>query len=253
MKQIVLMYHDVYCKDVKESGFQVVGAIPYKITKDAFEEQVKAISQYCEAKLLPKSSVVFTFDDGGVSFYSVIPEVLEKYGFKGLFYISTQFIGTEGFLTEEQIRELMANGHEIGAHSHSHPAYDEAIVMSEEKLIAEWKESIGILNRILGEKIKSVSLPNGYSTTCILDYLESQRIEYIYTSTPTTKVKKHKSSNLIGRYAIQDSTSLQQVMAIISNPMIRMKYQIKSDILQIAKNVLGSSYSTIKRKLISKK
>ena len=253
MKQIVLMYHDVYCKEVKESGFQAIGAIPYKITKNAFEEQVKAISQYCEAKLLPKSSVVFTFDDGGISFSTVIPEVLEKYGFKGLFYISTQYIGTERFLTEEHIRELAANGHEIGAHSHSHPAYDEAASMNADQLRNEWKESIGIMNRILGTNIKSVSLPNGYSTKVVLDYLEEQGIERIYISTPTTRISHHGSAQLIGRYAIQMGTSLQQVMAVINSPMTRMKYQLKSEILQIAKKLLGSSYSTIKRKIISKK
>lgn len=253
MKRIVLMYHDVYCNDVIESGFQVVGAIPYKISKAGFEQQVKVISEYCEQKKISKTSVVFTFDDGGVSFSTVIPKALNKYGFKGLFYISTKYIGTEGFLTEDQIRELFDNGHEIGAHSHSHPAYDEAALMSADQLRNEWKVSINILNGILGKNIESVSLPNGYSTKVVLDFLETQGIKRIYTSTPTIRVSHYKSAQLIGRYAIQTSTSLQQVMAIISNPVTRMKYQIKSDILQIAKNILGSSYSTIKRKLISKK
>lgn len=253
MKQIVLMYHDVYCNDIKESGFQTLGAIPYKITKSEFSKQLMAIKAYCDEMSLAKESVQFTFDDGGESFFSVISQLLVENGFKGLFFLSTRYIGTEGFLNEEQIREIVANGHEIGAHSHTHPSYDEAAVMKDDELISEWRESINILNCILGQNIKCVSLPNGYSRISVLDFLETQGIKKIYTSNPTTRISHRNGVDIIGRYAIQNSTSLQQVMSIISSPITRMKYKLKNDILYVAKEILGNSYSTIKRNLLINK
>lgn len=252
-KQIVLMYHDVFIRDVKESGFQTVGAIPYKVCVGNFESHVKNIYKYCKDKDIDTSSIIFTFDDGGVSFATVIPDILEKYGFKGVFFISTKYIGTTGFLTESQIKELSVRGHVIGAHSHTHPAFCDAAKMSFEELRYEWQTSIDILNNILGYKINSVSLPNGYSSEFILDSLEELGISNVYTSTPTTHIMKRRSLSIIGRYDVQNKTTLGQVMCIVNCPLVRIGYQLKNEILLMAKKVLGNSYSKIKRNLLTKK
>ena len=68
--QIVLMYHDIYLHDTNETGFLRERDLPYKIRKDSFEQQVKAIDDYCQKNNLEKEHVVFTFDDGGKSFHS---------------------------------------------------------------------------------------------------------------------------------------------------------------------------------------
>lgn len=85
--QIVFMYHDLFRRDVKESGFQTIGAIPYKISEKTFEKQVQLISNYCVNKHIKKSNIVFTFDDGGSSFLNLIAPILEKYGFLGVFLL----------------------------------------------------------------------------------------------------------------------------------------------------------------------
>ena len=252
MKQIVLMYHDVFIRDINESGFQTVGAIPYKVCANNFESHVKTIYKYCKDRGCETSSIVFTFDDGGVSFATVISNILEKYGFKGIFFISTKYIGTTGFLTECQIKELSIRGHVIGAHSHTHPAFCDAAKMSFEELRYEWQTSIDILNNILGYQINSVSLPNGYSSEFILDSLEELGISNVYTSTPTTHIMKRRSLSIIGRYDVKSKTTLGQVMSIVNSPFVRMGYQIKNEILSMAKKILGNSYSIIKRNLLYK-
>ena len=95
------MYHDVFEQNPNESGFLQKRDLPYKINAVVFENHVKAISDYCIERDLPKESVVFTFDDGGKSFYHVIAPILEKYGYVGVFFISTNYIGTDTFLTED--------------------------------------------------------------------------------------------------------------------------------------------------------
>lgn len=178
---------------------------------------------------------------------------MEKYGFKGVFFISTKYIGTTGFLTESQIKELSARGHVIGAHSHTHPAFCDAAKMSFEELRYEWQTSIDILNNILGYKINSVSLPNGYSSEFILDSLEELGISNVYTSAPTTHIMKRRTLSIIGRYDVQNRTTLNQVMSIVNCPLVRIGYQLKNEILLMAKKVLGNSYSKIKRNLRNKK
>ena len=252
MKQIVFMYHDVFIRDMNESGFQTVGAMPYKVCANNFESHVKTVYKYCKDRGLDTSSIVFTFDDGGESFFTKVAPILEEYGFRGVSFISTKYIGTTGFLTECQIKELSVRGHVIGAHSHTHPAFCDAAKMSREELRHEWQTSIDILNNILEYKINSVSLPNGYSSEFILDILEELGISNVYTSTPTTHILKRKSLSIIGRYDVKSKTSLGQLMSIVNNPFVRIGYQLKNEILSMAKKILGDSYAIIKLNLLYK-
>jgi len=247
---IVLMYHDVFSRDKKESGFQAVGAIPYKISVEDFEKQLIVIRDYCEYNGLSKETVKFTFDDGGVSFYTVISDILEKYGFKGVFFISTAYVGTDGFLSRGQIKNLVERGHEIGAHSHTHPSLNEASKMNEQKLLDEWTFSIKYLNEILDCNITSVSLPNGFCSKDVLKCIVDCGIKRVYTSTATTRRKYWNGVEIIGRYAIQDGMSPECVLSIISNYTVRIKLQIKSNVLFIVKFILGDYYSKLKKKLL---
>ena len=77
--QINFMYHDIYKSDPKESGFCRERDFPYKLSLHTFKEHVKAISEYCLQYNIAKESVVFTFDDGGCSFYYLIADVLEEF------------------------------------------------------------------------------------------------------------------------------------------------------------------------------
>ena len=94
------MYHDVYFKSTNESG---LASDLYKLSVDVFEKQVAII------KTLEKSisgTVLLTFDDGGSSFYFPISQILDKYDLKGYFFVATKYINKNGFLTEEQIKDI---------------------------------------------------------------------------------------------------------------------------------------------------
>lgn len=243
MRPIVLMYHDVYEVSSAESGFDTPGARHYKIDKTTFVEHVKAITQYCEANGLRKENIVFTFDDGGVSFYTIIAPILEEYGWRGVFFISTQYVGIEGFMTSSQIADLHQRGHIIGSHSHHHRVLTE---FSLEEVKMEIGQSVSILSEMLGERISTISIPNGCYSNEILDLVVDEGLTTIYTSKPTTKEQTYKRANLIGRYAISYNTTATDVMHIIKQPSLRARMEMKYNILQLLKRVLGSNYSKLK-------
>ena len=83
--------------------------------------------------------------------------------------------------------------------------------------------------------------------------MEELGISNVYTSTPTTHIMKRRSLSIIGRYDVQNKTTLGQVMCIVHCPLVRIGYQLKNEILLMAKKVLGNSYSKIKRNLLNKK
>lgn len=237
------MYHDVYEKDPKESGFNTPGALHYKISKETFLNHVKAITHFCSTNNINKEYIDFSFDDGGVSFYTIIAPILEEYGWRGKFFISTKYIDTAGFLCKEQIKDLRKRGHLIGSHSHHHRVLTEINI---EDVKREIKQSIDILSNILNEKINTISIPNGNYSIKILKIAVDNGIQEIYTSNPTTNISQFEDANLIGRYAISYNTTSDSVLNILSSSFLRFCMECKYTILNFLKIILGSYYSKIK-------
>jgi len=248
MNNIALMYHDIINSDPSESGFQNASALKYKVKVDVFEKQVAAIARYQKKMGLPSSYVEFTFDDGGVSFYNFAAPILEKNGFRGKFYISTSYIGSPGFLNENQIKDLEARGHTIGSHSHTHP--ERMNYLSDLLVFKEWSESQDILKRILDKSSISASIPNGFSSKMVLRTMNSLGITEIYTSEPTTYYRSFSDSIVKGRFVVIDTDTVDSVMRIVSSRMCRLRQNMRYKFLNMAKAILGDSYLKLRNYMI---
>lgn len=235
MKQTVIMYHDVYRDSVKESGFQTDGANYYKITEATFAKQLF---------LLKGHSITLTFDDGGVSFYSIIAPMLEANGLRGQFYIATDYIGTEGFMTEEQIRDLRQRGHTIGSHSASHPADFRSLTLAQR--IDDWKKSIERLSSILEEPIDEVSVPNGFLQKEDLPMFEQLGIKKIYTS-KIGEMRQYNDILIQGRIGIDKGMTANQLADVLEEGSYYRRLLAKQWMLDATKMLLGGSYVKIKR------
>ena len=242
-----LMYHDVYDKSNRESGFNIDSNYPYKLDKTAFEDQVKTFSEYLNDNGIDKDYVRLSFDDGGVSFYTQIMPILEKYGFKGYFFIATSFIGQDGFLTEQMIKEMHSRGHVIGGHSHTHR--QRMHTLSYDELKSDWKNCIETLDSIIGGHVNVVSLPNGFESKKIFNVLQSLGVTDVYTSEPFEKTKCFSGMNVYGRYGVRDAMTVNDVLAIAFDKKTKCKIRIKKESLNLLKKVMGNSYITIREKI----
>lgn len=235
MKNTILMYHDVYNTSVKESGFQSDGANHYKVSTSSFDEQISRLKDF---------PITLTFDDGGVSFYTIIAPILEKYGLRGRFYIATDMIGCEGFLTEIQIRELYQRGHVIGSHSSSHPSDFRTLSFEERK--KEWKESVQRLNDIIGDVVKEVSIPNGFLQDTDIKIFETLGITTVYTS-KLGECHLSKGIEIVGRFGVDNTMSTQYIIRVITGGSAYKMALIKQKILTSLKAILGNQYIKIKK------
>ena len=107
----------------------------------------------------PDGGVLFTFDDGGVSAATRSAPRLEAYAWRGLFFVTTDRIGTPGFVSEDQVRTLWARGHVIGSHTRSR--LRRLSSESRATIGAEWRKSVGALSEIVGDQVITASVPNG--------------------------------------------------------------------------------------------
>jgi peptidoglycan/xylan/chitin deacetylase (PgdA/CDA1 family) len=69
---------------------------------------------------LPEKPVMITFDDTDAEQYTIGAAEMEKYGFKGVYFIMTISIGRPRYMTKEQLKDLSDRGHVIGCHTWDH-------------------------------------------------------------------------------------------------------------------------------------
>jgi len=211
MKAITLLYHDVVLPGQSTaSGFNNPGSARYKLDVEEFSRHLRAIAQ--ETRRVPSSiftllnsasaspHLLLTFDDGGSSAYTTIADLLESYGWRGHFFVTANYIGTETFVTSEQIRELHKRGHVIGSHSCSHP--DPMSQLTLEELVREWQVSTNILSEILGEQVNIASLPGGYYSPNVAKAAAMAGIKVLFTSYPTTRIHMVNGCAVFGRYTV---------------------------------------------------
>src|SRR4051812_27521780 len=177
MNAISLLYHDVVLPgQVNSSGFPGGDSNIYKLDLDEFRRHLDAV-----AKTNPHA--LFTFDDGGISFHDHIAGELEKRGWRGFFFIATNWIGRPGFLDVSRIRDLRQRGHIIGTHSCSHP--ERLSYCPFDEILGEWSRSVAVLSDILGEQVNAGSVPGGYYARNVAKAAAHAGIRTLFTSEPT--------------------------------------------------------------------
>ncbi|MEO8405710.1 MAG: polysaccharide deacetylase family protein, partial [Chitinophagaceae bacterium] len=71
-------------------------------------------------KTLPSKPIMLTFDDTRIDQFDVARTVLQKYGYKGVYFIMTVSLGRPGYMTKEQVKQLSDEGNTIGSHTWDH-------------------------------------------------------------------------------------------------------------------------------------
>ncbi|SDH04843.1 polysaccharide deacetylase family protein [Pseudonocardia oroxyli] len=72
------------------------------------------------ASAAPKTIVSFTFDDSNADQLPAA-QTLKANGMAGTFYVNSGFVNQPGYFTVANLQSLVADGHEIGGHSVTHP------------------------------------------------------------------------------------------------------------------------------------
>ncbi len=249
---VALEYHDVVAgSDADSSGFVGEDAASYKLTTENFGAHLGAlaaapvrVATTVEAVALHASDdtrVALTFDDGGVSASEHIAPLLEARGFRGAFFITTDRIGTAGFLTSSQIVDLYRRGHVIGSHSCSHPTRMAACSASE--LAHQWGDSLRRLSDILGIMVTTASVPGGYFSRAVAQAAAAAGVRTLFTSEPTTSIAHVGECAVIGRYTLRRNDPAQLVAALVAaSSSARRRQWLRWNAKKVVKLLGGRAY-----------
>ncbi len=220
---ISLAFHDV-TDDFESSGFRQPVAQKYKHNVQQFREYLDAV----ERSGLPVVSsidhfegngpaVVFTFDDGGAC--SDIPaRMLEERGWRGVFFITTDLLGTRGFLTHKEVKSLHDRGHIIGSHSCSHP--DVFRSLTQVQMQHEWGNSCDILTELLGEKCIVASVPGGDMNAATITEAAKAGVQHVFTSEQLTSSWLQAEATCYGRLFLMSDTQPKTLSRWLKHPTV---------------------------------
>lgn len=163
----VLMYHALEDND-HPSGYTDLGDKVYVLSVENFRNQMDYLKKegfrtYLIEELLdfdsfPEKAVVLTFDDGHESNVTLALPILQELGFKAEFFITTGWIGTQHYMTENQLRKLAIAGMGIGSHGVTHRFLN---ILSEDEVRSEYTKSKELLEALLSREVHGISFPGG--------------------------------------------------------------------------------------------
>jgi peptidoglycan/xylan/chitin deacetylase (PgdA/CDA1 family) len=180
----VILYHNI---DDNPNNHDI-----FTVSTINFEEQMKYVSQnyqvisFSDAIRMknliadtPESLVIINFDDGYKSNITKAVPILEKYGLKACFFLTTGLIGhvprlglpgediwrTPG-MTWDDVKYLRDHGFEIGSHTCSHPNLKKIPLDMAHQEIMDSKQQ---LEHRLGEEVGYFSYPFGKKNQAIED------------------------------------------------------------------------------------
>jgi peptidoglycan/xylan/chitin deacetylase (PgdA/CDA1 family) len=258
------MYHDVFAPHQQESdtGFNIPGADLYKLSLATFEQHLDALAECDDLAITTidqlseqtndRKNVLLTFDDGGVSAFDPIATALEQRGWRGHFFVTTDRIGTSGFLDADQIRSLHSRGHIIGSHSASHPTNISAL--SQDEIANEWSRSCDVLENIIGSPIRHASVPGGFISRTVIEEAARSRIKILFSSQPEIAVRVVDGIDVRGRFTVKRTTKTRTVIKLsMQHPSATLAQTFSWNGRKILKASLGPLYGSIRNRLLRKK
>lgn len=116
---------------LQEQGYQTISLLEFIKAKKGKGE-------------LPPKPIVLTFDDGYEDNYTELLPIIEPYGMKATVFMATNYIGKDGYLSWDQLRDMQSRNIEIASHTANHlPLSELAPEQAEDelklsKLLLEW-------------------------------------------------------------------------------------------------------------------
>lgn len=217
-KVVVLNYHLISDRGISS----LTSSDPlYSVTVNAFLQQMQMLHEL-NVPVIPISDLVnnnfnkpfaavLTFDDGYSSDFEIVAPELKNLKYPASFYPFLDGIDRPGRVTWKQLRELSAQGFEIGSHGITHTVFSR---LSAEGQINELQKSKAEIERQIQKTVEHFSFPYGWYSKAILDRTRNAG----YRSALTTGLRMNRTGPgnfLVYRWNIKRETSIETMRKLL--------------------------------------
>lgn len=245
MKTIVLAYHSIETPPKEE------GAGLYCVSKEMFRQQMAVLGDTHpdnKKKNFPgwvSPEILITFDDGDITNYTHALPILKEFGLKAYFFILAGRIGTDNYMSWQQVKELRDAGMIIGSHGINHGFLTE---LTPGQLKYELKESKRIIEEKLHTQIDCFSVPRGFYNRKIISLTKEAGYLKVFTS-----YSEDNNGFKIGRISVMKNWDINKFKRIVERGFNIREKIIKKLKISLHK-ILGSRcYNKVRTKILGSK
>ncbi len=176
----ILVYHIVRPPYPSDSAAVRRLAVPPSVLNAQFAHLKKAgyhvisfhtlENHFYKGALLSSKPIILSFDDAWKDQYVYAFPILKRYGYTATFFVFSNAIGSRGFLSVQNVKDLIAAGMTIGDHSRSHPFLTK--IKDSRTLWDEIEGSKKLLEKELGVPINEFAYPFGQYDAAIVSLVK---------------------------------------------------------------------------------
>jgi hypothetical protein len=123
-----------------------------------------------------------------------------------------------------------------------------------EQLAAEWKDSVAVLSEILGEPVRSASVPGGFYAPRVAEAAAAAGVRALFTSEPTTRVTEVAGCLVLGRYTVYRGLSSEYAGELAAGSRLALtKQQLLWGVKKILKTAAAPLWDGARKVLFSGK
>ena len=156
-----------------------------------------------EWQIADKPTVILTFDDGYVDNYTDMFPILKKYGAKATVFLISEMVGTDGYLSVDQIVEMASSGL-VSFQCHTAHHVDLSY-QDEATLRSEFSTSISKIESWTGRPVRALAYPAGSYNDDVIR-VAADYFSFCYTTKSPYSVTEYSNYNIPRYYIARDLT-----------------------------------------------
>lgn len=147
------------------------GELTVWVDRDTYEATLDAVKG--------RGDVLITFDDGNRSDVEIALPALRERGLSATFFIVAGWLDRPGFVSRDELRELVEAGMTVGSHGLDHVSWR---ALPDHELESHLGQARSILEDVVGRPVTEASCPFGEYDRRVLRHLRGLGHERVYTS-----------------------------------------------------------------------
>lgn len=234
---IAVMYHAL-----RERPGDDAGADPhYTVELGQFREHLRACvgmgggAVSAREWLAGRDGVVVTFDDGHASNYQLGFPALLAAGLRADFFVNPAQVGTPGFASWSELREMSSAGMSIQSHGFDHRTYLTALPPA--RLREDLRRARLEIEDRVGCPVMLLAPPGGRAPARLPRIAREVGYTHVFGSKPAPL--RRGGQGTLGRFAITADFDRATFESLLRGGPARTRAQVRHAILEMAKRTLG--------------
>jgi len=234
---IALMYHALWAVADDRAGADphYAVAMPSFAAQLALCQRIGGGAVSARDWLKGRTGVILTFDDGHLSNHRLGFPALREAGAGADFFVNPAQVGTSGFATWPQLREMAEAGMSIQSHGLDHRSYLTAL--SPSRLREDLRRARLEIEEKIGQPVTLLAPPGGRAPQDLERVAREVGYSHVFGSNPAAIGRDRRHTH--GRFAVTAGLDLRSFESLLRGGRARLRARLRYAVLALAKRTLG--------------